>query len=212
MIVASLLVRNEAGVDRYLRRVLENARSFCDKLVIVDDGSTDDTPAICAEFGTVERLDSDGWWGRDESVARALSWRLAAAAAGPDGWVFIFDADHLLEGITPPELERLVAGDTVNAWACPLWDAWDSESRHRVDGLWQAWRPESARVWLAKAQPTSYFVPEWPEAGVHSGHLPANYPVRAGRMPYGAGIRHLGYVNKEHRRLKRDKYLSCDTH
>ena len=158
-IVGALLARNEAAPDRYLRRALSNAAQFCDRIVVVDDGSTDDTAQICAQVPACRVITrpGEGWWGQDETSARAALWEAAAQEAGLDGWIYIFDADHELLGITPSDLLTLCGTTVYNAWSFVLWDCWDSDEQHRVDGYWQAWH--SPRPWLLKAMPYDGFVP-----------------------------------------------------
>ena len=43
--LAMMAVRNEAG--RFLRPVLDRLGTLVDGIVILDDASTDDTPALC---------------------------------------------------------------------------------------------------------------------------------------------------------------------
>src|SRR2546425_7559273 len=105
-IVGALLCRNEAGADRYLQRALDNAATFCDSIVVLDDGSTDATPDVCARHpavAVVERGGGSGWWGgaAGETPLRVQLWELACQHAGPNGWCMVFDADHELLGISP---------------------------------------------------------------------------------------------------------------
>lgn len=203
-------MRNEAAPDRYLQRALDNAALFCDAIVVVDDHSTDATHKICQAHRKVVSVTKTssphptgspqvGWWVEgSEGGARRQLWEQAARSAKGD-WIYVFDADHELLGITPAEFRQLLKSPTVDAWACPLWDCWDSDVQHRVDGYWQAWR--SPRPWLFRALPG-----EWNVRGIHAGHAPLrNWNV--GLMPFGAGIAHYGYVKLEHRLTKRERYL-----
>lgn len=206
--VGALLVRNEA--DRYLQRALDNAALYCDAIVVVDDASTDATAKICAAHPKVVevlRLPGSGWWGAQgsEAPARQLLWDLAAKHAGVGGWVYCFDADHELLGVTPEEFRHLLRSTAANCWALVLWDTWDREDLHRIDGYWQAWH--SPRPWLFKAHPAPDFKPEWNGRSIHVGHAPPSYPHLPGLMPPGAGIRHLGYLKPEDRATKMKKYL-----
>lgn len=207
MIVGALLARNEAAEDRYLRRAITNAQQFCDEIVVLDDGSTDETAQIAEELGCILIAPSDcchGFWGDDERPARITLWDAACARAGPGGWVYIFDADHELLGITPEEFRHLCASRNVTAWSFFLWDCWDSDTQHRVDGYWQAWHV--ARPWLFKVPPKT-FTPDWGDRHIHAGHCPKNFPLLPGMSPSGCGIRHLGYVKQAHRLAKANRYL-----
>lgn len=207
--VASLLVRNEAGEDRYLRRVLANCALFCDEIVVLDDHSTDETVAICRAADKVVAVESTesqegGWWkGGSEFRARQQLWALACQHAGPDGWVLVMDADQELLGIAPEEFRELLHSEAVDCWAFPLWDCWESDQWQRVDGYWKGWA--FPRVWLARALPGT-----WNDRGVHSGHLPTRNWT-PGNAPIGAGIAHYGYIKREHRLRKMEKYVSLGT-
>lgn len=66
--------------------------AFCDELVVVDSGSTDDTAAIAAQAGA--RVVNFAW---DGGFPKKKNWALANIAWKHD-WVFILDAD---ERVTP---------------------------------------------------------------------------------------------------------------
>ncbi len=210
MIVGALLVRNEA--DRYLARVLTAMRPFCDAIVALDDGSTDATADVCRAHGCdVTTADSAGadWWGsaRPEAPRRAELWRLAAERAGPGGWVLVFDADMELVGLRPEDLRKLAdPAILTNAWAWVLYDAWNADTRHRVDGHWQA--SVHPRVWMVRV-PTEPFEPAWPRQDVHVGHFPANLSMNIGVVPPPAGWRHLAYVRPEDRARKHAQYATA---
>lgn len=207
MIVGALLARNEAAPDRYLRIALANAASLCDALLVVDDGSDDATAAVCEEYGaTVLKAATGGFWSEGETPARAALWDAACERAGPNGWVYIFDADHELLGLTRADMRALCRSEHVNAWAFPLYDCWDDPQRFRCDGYWQGFR--YPRPWLVKAQPHADYLPMWPNTKIHVGHAPANYPYCIGLAPNGALIRHWGYVQESHRLRKAERYLS----
>jgi len=197
VITGALLCHNEA--DRYLERVLINAGQFCDHIVAIDDGSDDATEEVLEYHGVevVAYRALQSFWGHNETTPRKLLWN-AARAVDPDGWIYVFDADHELM-VDEKDFAQICRSDTVDAWAFRLWDCWDREDQMRQDEFWQAhW---SSRPWLYRALEGTWATPR----GIHTGHAPLRDWI-VGEAP--GAIRHLGYVKQEHRKLKMDKYLA----
>lgn len=196
-LIGAVLARNEA--ERYLPRVLRNLRDFCDAVVLLDDGSTDDTRGVCQRLGVewVPREAEGPMWGQ-ESPARQQLWALGAERAG-SGWLYIADADHLTVG----DLPQLVNSRDVNCWGLRLYDVWnEAETLYRKDGFWRA--HEFPRPWLFR--PSACPDPQWPERGVHTGHCPLNFPGPMAVAPDDMYIVHLGYAKALDREAKRAQY------
>jgi len=206
-LVTAILAKDEAAPDRYLRAVLQNAAQWSATVLVLDDHSTDETVAICREEGAivVERADLTPAWGH-ESAARKELWDLAVEAAGLiDGWVLFQDCDMLLSADPRP----LLATEELNTWCWPLLDLWDSPDRHRTDGYWQA--SVTPRPWLVKPDRVPKgWVAEWPDRGVHCGHIPKNFPMAAAVAPPSFRWFHWAYVKREHREAKARQYLSLN--
>lgn len=203
-LITAILCRNEAGPDRYLHRVLARCAEFSDALLVLDDGSTDDTVKVAESFPTalVKRRPSvGGWWGQSEGPARMELWERGVKLA-QGGWMLICDADMLLMGDPRPYCESWDLG----AWAWPLADCWDSEDAMRIDGPWQ-YGAITPRPWLfhVGALPTDWS-PVWQEKALHVGHFPPNLPLLAGVAP-DLWWKHLAYLSKEHRVKKSAQYL-----
>lgn len=202
-LVSAILARNEASGDRYLRRVLDRCRQFSDTIVLLDDGSTDETPKVAESMGAkvFHREHQPAAWGNEVSARQEL-WEIARAhARGWDDWVLICDADQLLMG----DVRGLCLTRELNAWAMPLFDMW-SETEYREDQYWQAHR--TPRVWLVAPNrvPTDY-VPQWNQRGVHPGHIPINWPAIVGVGPPDVYWLHLGWSKPEHREAKYQQYM-----
>jgi glycosyltransferase involved in cell wall biosynthesis len=199
-LVTALLVKDEA--DKYLTRVLERCLSFSDEVLVLDDGSTDDTVKIATELGClVKQRPQTGAWG-NESPARAELWDRGAKLA-KDGWLLICDGDQILHGDPRPLCDTW----EFNSWGFVLLDMW-SETEFRTDGFWQAHL--HPRPWLFK--PSAFgpdFVPQWGNRGIHCGHYPPNAPLACGIAPPDQYYwQHYSYSTAEQRRMKYEQYRS----
>lgn len=199
-LVTALLVRNEA--DRYLKRVLQRCGEFSDQILVLDDGSTDDTVEVATAAGClVKQRPQAGMWG-NEAPARAELWERGAKLA-KDGWLLIADADMLLEG----EPRDLVQTWDVGVWAFVLWDCWDGEHQARTDGPW-SFGPVTPRPWLFRPSICVNGAPQWNARGLHCGHAPANLQGLVGVAPPEQYYwRHLAYAKKDDRVRKHAQYL-----
>lgn len=204
-LVTALLVRDEA--DGYLRRVLARCKEFSDEILVLDDGSTDDTVKIATEMGClVKQRPQTGMWG-NESPARAELWERGAKLA-KDGWLLIADADMILEGDPRPLCDTW----DISAWAFVLWDCWDGEHQARVDGPWSH-GPMTPRPWLFRPSVCVNGAPQWNQRGLHSGHAPLNLSGVIGVAPPDTYFwRHLAYCKATDRTAKHAQYLAHGAH
>lgn len=200
-LVTALLVKDEA--DKYLTRVLKRCAEFSDEILVLDDGSTDDTVKIATEMGClVKQRPQSGMWG-NESPARAELWERGAKLA-KDGWLLICDADMLLEGDPRPLCDTW----DVSAWAFVLWDCWDGEHQARVDQWW-AYGPMTPRPWLFRPSVCVQGAPQWSGRNLHAGHAPLNLSGVIGVAPPDTYFwRHYAYVRAEDRQRKHGQYLA----
>lgn len=199
----AMIVRNEAGPDRFLRDVLLNMGQWCDRIIVLDDNSTDDTVAICRDAGcfVVLRESTTPMWGH-EAPARKELWDIAASNANDhQAWLLFQDADQMLSKNPRP----LLASEHVNTWCFGLRDMWN-ETQYRVDGAWAMGK--LPRPWLVHpGRVPEGWTPEWNDRGLHAGHLPSNWPGRMATAPSSYYWEHWSYSTPELRQRKHDQYL-----
>lgn len=204
----AMLVRNEAAPDRFLRDVLFNMGQWCDRILVLDDGSTDETVAVCREAGAivVQRQSPDPMWG-NESAARKELWDLAAEnAVDHRAWVLFQDADMLLSRNPRP----LMGTEHLNTWCWGLRDLWDA-THYRVDGPWAFGK--AARPWMVNpALVPDGWVAGWSGRGLHAGHLPSNWPAIAQDAPPQYYWDHYSYSTPALRQAKYERYLTYRDH
>ena len=132
-VIALVPVRNEAWV---LEHSLASLSTFCDVVIVSDQGSTDGSQDICRRFPKVVLLDTTGNDPADRLPVRAR-WRLLDAARGYDGnnLLWCTDADELIspsavQAFLVRERDRLTAPRAIS---CRYYHAWRSAHRYRND-------------------------------------------------------------------------------
>ena len=137
-LATAILAKHEAAPDRYLARVVERCCTFSDAVLLLDDRSTDGTAKLASSLGCQVRTRSvlhEPAWGQ-ETPARVELWDWGVTVARDldpaNAWLLICDADMLLHGDPRP----LGLSWDAGAWAWPLADLWDDETRFREDGPW----------------------------------------------------------------------------
>jgi len=156
-----IIAQNEAS---NIRRCLESVR-WADEIIVVDSGSTDDTPRICQEFGC--EVIHRAWQGYADQKNFALE-----HATGD--WVLSLDAD---EEVTP-ELADEIKEAVRNARA----DAYSMPRRNNFLGRWMrhgGWYPDRQvrlfRRGIGKFKPVplheNIILPECARLGLLSAEL-----------------------------------------
>ena len=126
MSITAVITNHDYG--RYLRKCLDSAAEFCDEVLVYDDGSTDDSLSIIAEYPSVnvvsrEGASGDPVWGSNHGIQDATSTHL----------IFL-DSDNWLVA-RPPETD-------AEYTFCDLISARDDESfieRQPFGSLSDAW-------------------------------------------------------------------------
>jgi glycosyltransferase involved in cell wall biosynthesis len=202
LVVASL-IRNEG--DRYLRSALRAWSDFADRIVILDDNSTDKTVEVARSFEKAVVLErygaNEAMWGR-ESAARRELWDAALENSEPGDAIFWLDAD-----MVPMRDPREYLDDRIDSYLFTLYDLWGEDDYGRLlyrdDAYWRA--HFAPRVWMIR-RPHELKV-EWNLRGVHCGHLPANWRVeRPFYVPPSHGLLHYGYFDPADRHEKYAQY------
>lgn len=108
-IVGIVLVRNE---DIHLARALANIAEFCDRIVVADHASTDDTPLIVREM-TALYPHIEPHLVRHPRESHALISGLASS----DTWIFGVDGDEIYDPVRLGEMRtRMLRGEFADRW------------------------------------------------------------------------------------------------
>lgn len=208
-LVASAIVRNEA--DRYLRPWLSHLLEFCDRVVLLDDSSDDDTFEICAAWSSRAYV-YQPWPGRpmfDDHEGRARQALLdltLEVLPEPATHVLSIDADEFVtDGAV---LRRLVENDwRAPAWAMPMREVWELDGDclcQRDDGLWRphkvtsVWRVDNDRFY------------EIEDKALACGRTPTSVRQIRPMFLNEPSLLHFGWTNPDTRRARYDRYMQID--
>jgi len=145
-LIASMPVRNE--MDRYLKRSVEHALTYCDEVRVLDNGSEDGGVEWleAQERVAVKRLEGPGWsqnGGHEGAVRQAL---LEHVLEGEPTHVLSLDADELV--LQGADIKANLGASRLDVWALRVVELWKTDpARIRVDGGWRPrWAPVLYRV------------------------------------------------------------------
>ena len=199
-LTVAMPVRNEAS--RYLREVLTSVAAYADRIVVLDDQSTDDSPAVARSLGaevyhTPESLFHDEW------RLRTQLWELAGA--GQPEWILSLDADEIFEPQVVRVMPFLLGHPELNWFGFPLYDLWNDRQHYRDDPLWTAHH----LIWPLLVRYRPGFPYHFRRRAHHCGRLPENALVDPGAAS-PLKLLHLGWLDPADRQAKYDRYRRLD--
>ncbi len=199
-LAAMMPVYNEA--ERYLEQVLRHLEIFADRIVILDDCSTDRSGEICRSFDRVIYYrGKEHLFERDEPRLRRLLWQYTTELQPQ--WILAIDADEIFEKRAEREFPSLLRQHDFNAVDFRIFDFWNG-FQYRVDGGWNPWTKHHRM--LVQYDPA---LPDrWREPGPHCGRFPLEYY----RLPYAFQsdfrVKHFGWISPADRQRKGEFYLA----
>jgi glycosyltransferase involved in cell wall biosynthesis len=198
-----MLVRNEE--HRWLDLVLQQMLQICDRVVVLDDDSTDNTAQICMDYGCEVYTSQSSRWGVNEREARMDLFEKTITKVEHGEWILCLDADELFVNSHIPYIEYLFnsLSNDINGIAFRLYDMW-SETHYREDQHWQAHR----YYWPMAIRYHNQFPYHWLDKKLHCGRFPANASAKC--LPTMIPIKHMGWSREEDRLKKYARYMECD--
>lgn len=206
-IIGLLVMKNEE--DRYLADCITHQQSVCDRIVVFDDRSTDDSVKVAESLGcdVFVREESSPSFMEHEGSFRQGAWDLLKGFATPDSWIFAFDADEFFVGQTMTNryaMERLISEaerQGYEAVTIPVAEVFGLQANGnpmiRTDGYWG----DISGLRLVKYLPGQIL-----DKPMASGSVP---PVSSKLVKKDIGtILHYGYANPEDKYVKFERYTS----
>jgi hypothetical protein len=202
-LLGAMRVKNES---RWIYESIESQLTICDKVLVFDDHSTDDTRDIVRSFGELCILMESPFSGLDE--ARDKNYILEHLVIANPEWVLWVDGDEVLESNAARVLEPALNDESACAFTLPFAYFWNDREHVRIDGVYGDFcRTTMFRV---KGQDTVAlrFLATGSGPNFHCGTYPQGL---CGNVRYlDTRMKHYGYLTPEQRQAKFEWYNKID--
>ena len=210
-VACMMRVKNEA---RWIQHTIDSVRDLCGDLIyVMEDGSTDDTRAICEAAGCVVLPSPFEGQGLDE--ARDKDWLLheVIERCHPD-WIFMPDGDEEMEAGGCAKIRRaLETNPPCDCFALKFLYFWDRIDQIRVDGGYGRLQRQSLFRADSSFRFQSFYSKDQTANQNHVGLHTSNAPGLGGVVrPLNVALLHYGYLHKEDRIQKYRWLISIDPH
>ena len=203
-LLCAMRVKNES---RYIAAVLEQALRLCDRAVVFDDHSTDDTVAICTRFGDRVTVHRSPFTGLDE--ARDKNFLLDRILEASPDWVLWIDGDEVLERTGPDKiLAATLQWKDAASISLRIAYLWDDPRYVRVDGIFGAFKRPSLFRLAGQDRTRLRFRATGHGGNFHCGNVPEGLAGEHRDLP--VRLKHFGYLTRELREAKYRFYTSED--
>lgn len=220
-IFGMLRVKNEA---RWIRRVIEAIQPVCERIFVLDDHSTDGTPAICTQLGcdvfnsTFSSLDEsrDKDWLLNKIYGAIPLHDQHWTRGNPHSpyWCLAIDGDEELVCGDEQHIRRATQG-TAHSYHLRIPYLWNDAQHIRVDRVYRRFeslgRPSLFRLMNQNFRFLKTPFGKGPDgrpANFHCSSIPQE--LLHGAQPCAARLMHWGYLSTEDRIRKYRWYNTID--
>ena len=205
-IVAMYRVKNE---EKWIEKSIKSVLDVCSVIVVLDDGSTDNTLEICKSFDKVIETKHQSDIPLDESRDRNIILKMALKQ-NPD-YIFTIDGDEVLPlKMSDVFLEELtILHPEIDVFEFQILYMWDKPEQFRYDGIYsRTWQQRLVRL---KNQPKNLIFKNTPYPGnLHCGGIPNNSIGQENTVSSKVKILHYGNYDQKIREKKFDFYTKVD--
>ena len=204
--IAMYRIKNES---RWIKQSLESISEICKEIVILDDGSTDDTVKICENFPQVVDIHSQNDLPFNETRDKNTLLKMALSR-DPD-FILTLDGDEMIMPNSKQYLfyELNVLYPNVNLFEFKELYVWDKPNQYRCDGVFNnTW---SKKLFRLKDQPENlqFGRTDFP-GNAHCAAFPNNLIGKNQTVKSKINVLHYGYYDEELRRKKYDFLTKLD--
>lgn len=220
MIHGMMLVRNESTRricgEHIYKKVLNRMRKLCDRLVIIDDNSDDDTYDFTLDYmsDTFDDIslsrnivikNNEQKWNTNELEVRQQLWNKTIERAKHNDWILCIDADELFVGEHIPYILYLLQSlsHQIDAIGFKLHDMWNL-NQYRFDNYWQA----HLHMWPLAIRYKTDVEYKWNNKALHCGRFPLNGAKQM--LPTQIPLLHYGWADETDRIKKYNNYMKID--
>jgi len=187
--------------EPYLKKYLDQMSLLVDKILLVDDGSTDETYKICKNWKKVEIERIKVNTQHDGLINNYLyNW---ADKFSPD-WIISLDIDEVFKDSDVDNVATLIrtAPKRETTFSFPMLYLWDKEDQYRADGWFGT----------VKAMRLYHYVHGKPPMlrREHGVLCPEGWNEFMSKININLPILHYGYLDKETREYKYKYYKAKD--
>lgn len=209
MIHGMMLVRNEESRRleteyRIFSDVLFYIRDCCDRMVVIDDLSTDNTFQLIEKYADEKYQAKWPTWEKNEVSIRKELWEVTVSKAKHNDWIICLDADELV-GVNTERFKNFIEllPLHIDGIGFRLFDMWDMD-HYREDNHWKA----HFYPWCFAVRYDENKEYKWHDKALHCGRFPANASERM--LPTEIPVKHYGWALEEDRKKKYDRYMRID--
>ena len=203
LIVGSLVYNEE---HKFLEQYLNSISKIANKLVLIDDGSTDNSLAICKKY-TDNIFQTKNLFKTNESQLRQLLWNKCIQQCKEDDFILIQDCDELYTESSLQSFQQAIqVADKLQADGIGfnLYDMWNESQYREEPPYWTA----SQHFWVRCIRYKKNYTYYWNGNKLHCGSLPVNGYYNA--IPTKLQIKHMAYSTLELRQKKVEFYNNLD--
>jgi len=206
-IVAMYRIKNEA---RWIEKSLKSISDICSEILILDDGSEDNTVEICRSFKSVKEIHCQSNLPFDETRDKNILLKMALKR-NPD-FILTMDGDEILMPKSKEILfeELFVLYPKTNIFEFQFLFIWDKPNQYRFDGIYNnTWQKRLLRM-KGQQRETLHFEGTSFQGNAHCFAVPNNSLGINNSIRSRVKILHYGNYDKELRQKKFKFYNKFD--